>query len=42
MQDTIVGFIFANRGLCVEAASSYFLPRLVGMSRYVVPCDLVL
>ncbi|KAF2719834.1 ClpP/crotonase [Polychaeton citri CBS 116435] len=28
-----VGFVFARRGLVMEAASSYFLPRLVGMSK---------
>lgn len=28
-----ISFAFARRGLTMEAASSYFLPRLVGMSR---------
>lgn len=28
-----IGFVFARRGLIMEAASSYFLPKLVGMSR---------
>lgn len=28
-----ISFAFARRGLVMEAASSYFLPRLVGMSR---------
>jgi enoyl-CoA hydratase/carnithine racemase len=28
-----IGFVFARRGLVMEAASSYFLPRLVGHSR---------
>ncbi|KAH9823730.1 Enoyl-CoA hydratase [Teratosphaeria destructans] len=28
-----IGFVFARRGLIMEAASSYFLPRLIGMSR---------
>ncbi|KAF2770259.1 ClpP/crotonase [Teratosphaeria nubilosa] len=28
-----IGFVFARRGLVMEAASSYFLPRLIGMSR---------
>jgi enoyl-CoA hydratase/carnithine racemase len=32
-EDTIVGFIFAQRGLSVEACSSFFLPRLVGMTK---------
>ncbi|KAH6708935.1 ClpP/crotonase-like domain-containing protein [Leptodontidium sp. MPI-SDFR-AT-0119] len=30
---TKISFAFARRGLVMEAASSYFLPRLVGMSR---------
>ena len=29
-EDTTVGFVFARRGLSVEGASSFFLPRLVG------------
>jgi len=28
-----IGFVFASRGLVPEAASSWFLPRLVGISR---------
>lgn len=28
-----IGFVFARRGLVMEACSSYFLPRLVGHSR---------
>jgi enoyl-CoA hydratase/carnithine racemase len=28
-----IGFVFARRGLILEACSSYFLPRLIGMSR---------
>ncbi|KAG0647533.1 Enoyl-Hydratase AKT3-1 [Hyphodiscus hymeniophilus] len=27
------GFVFGRRGLCMEACSSFFLPRLVGTSR---------
>jgi enoyl-CoA hydratase/carnithine racemase len=27
------GFVFARRGICMEAASSWFLPRLVGPSQ---------
>jgi enoyl-CoA hydratase/carnithine racemase len=30
-----VGFVFARRGLVMEACSSFFLPRLVGYSRAV-------
>ncbi|POS76489.1 enoyl-CoA hydratase [Diaporthe helianthi] len=30
-----VGFVFARRGLVMEACSSFFLPRLVGFSRAV-------
>ncbi|MET0249364.1 MAG: crotonase/enoyl-CoA hydratase family protein [Sphingobium sp.] len=30
-----IGFVFARRGIVPEAASSYFLPRLVGISRAV-------
>jgi enoyl-CoA hydratase/carnithine racemase len=32
-KDAKVGFVFARRGLVMEAASSYFLPRLIGMSK---------
>jgi enoyl-CoA hydratase/carnithine racemase len=28
-----IGFVFACRGLVLEACSSYFLPRLIGISR---------
>lgn len=28
-----IGFVFARRGLVMEAASSYFLPHLIGLSR---------
>ncbi|MEL6979945.1 MAG: enoyl-CoA hydratase-related protein [Pseudomonadota bacterium] len=28
-----VGFVFAKLGICLEACSSWFLPRLVGMER---------
>ncbi|WP_347312816.1 enoyl-CoA hydratase-related protein [Defluviimonas sp. SAOS-178_SWC] len=28
-----VGFVFSRLGICTEACSSWFLPRLVGMSR---------
>jgi enoyl-CoA hydratase/carnithine racemase len=28
-----IGFVFARRGLVMEAASSYFLPRLLGYSK---------
>ena len=28
-----IGFVFARRGLVMEAASSFFLPRLIGYSR---------
>src|SRR5262245_63287214 len=31
--DARFGFVFARRGICMEAASSYFLPRVVGVSR---------
>jgi enoyl-CoA hydratase/carnithine racemase len=27
------GFVFAKRGICLDAASSWFLPRAVGLSR---------
>jgi enoyl-CoA hydratase/carnithine racemase len=27
------GFVFSRRGMCVDAASSWFLPRAVGLSR---------
>jgi enoyl-CoA hydratase/carnithine racemase len=28
-----VGFVFSQRGVVMEAASSFFLPRLIGYSR---------
>lgn len=28
-----IGFVFSRRGLVMEAVSSFFLPRLIGMSR---------
>lgn len=28
-----IGFVFARRGIVMEAASSYYLPRLIGHSR---------
>ncbi|KAA8574901.1 hypothetical protein EYC84_004139 [Monilinia fructicola] len=28
-----IGFVFARRGIIMEACSSYFLPRLIGLSR---------
>jgi len=27
------GYVFSRRGMCMDAASSWFLPRIVGMSR---------
>jgi enoyl-CoA hydratase/carnithine racemase len=32
-QKAKIGFVFARRGIVMEAASSYFLPRLIGFSR---------
>ena len=32
-EDAKLGFVFARRGLVPEAASSWFLPRIVGISR---------
>ena len=32
------GFVFARRGIVPEAASSYFLPRIVGISRALTWC----
>ncbi|WP_042337740.1 enoyl-CoA hydratase-related protein [Paraburkholderia ferrariae] len=34
-QSAKVGFIFARRGICNECCSSFFLPRVVGISRAV-------
>ncbi|MFI5316526.1 MAG: crotonase/enoyl-CoA hydratase family protein [Myxococcota bacterium] len=31
--DARFGFVFARRGICLEACSSWFLPRAVGVSR---------
>jgi len=31
--DARFGFVFARRGICLEAASSWFLPRVVGVSQ---------
>lgn len=28
-----IGFVFSRRGIVMEAASSYFLPKLIGLSR---------
>lgn len=33
-----IGFVFARRGIVPEAASSWFLPRLVGISRAIEWC----
>lgn len=33
-----IGFVFAKRGIVPEAASSYFLPRLVGISKAMEWC----
>ncbi|KAI9016750.1 enoyl-CoA hydratase [Hyaloraphidium curvatum] len=32
-RDALIGFVFTQRGLVPEAASTYFLPRLIGHSR---------
>jgi enoyl-CoA hydratase/carnithine racemase len=37
-EDTRIGFVFARRGIVPEAASSWFLPRLVGVSRALEWC----
>lgn len=37
-QKARVGFVFARRGIVPEAASSYFLPRVVGISRALEWC----
>jgi enoyl-CoA hydratase/carnithine racemase len=31
--DAKVGFVFSQRGVVMEAASSFFLPRLIGHSK---------
>jgi enoyl-CoA hydratase/carnithine racemase len=37
-EGTKIGFVFAGRGLVPEAASSWFLPRIVGISRAMEWC----
>ncbi|KAL7786305.1 putative enoyl-CoA hydratase/isomerase [Trichoderma ceciliae] len=32
-KDAKIGFVFGRRGFCLEACSSFFLPRLVGSSK---------
>ncbi|KAK3072218.1 hypothetical protein LTR53_007210 [Teratosphaeriaceae sp. CCFEE 6253] len=32
-KDAKIGFVFARRGLIMEACSSFFLPRLIGMAK---------
>lgn len=32
-KDAKVGFVFGRRGFCMEACSSFYLPRLIGVSR---------
>lgn len=32
-EDAKIGFVFAQRGIVPEAASSYFLPKLIGHSK---------
>jgi enoyl-CoA hydratase/carnithine racemase len=32
-----IGFVFARRGIVIEAISSYFLPRLIAV--YPASCD---
>jgi len=32
-EDARIGFVFARRGIIPEACSSWFLPRVVGISR---------
>ena len=32
-RDAKIGFVFARRGLVMEACSSFYLPRLIGHSR---------
>lgn len=32
-RDAKIGFVFARRGLIMEACSSFFLPKLIGLSR---------
>lgn len=37
-KDAKIGFVFARRGIVPEAASSYFLPRLIGHSKALELC----
>lgn len=37
-EDAKIGFVFARRGIVPEAASSYFLPRIVGISKAAELC----
>src|SRR3954454_17697937 len=37
-EDAKIGFVFARRGITPEAASSWFLPRLVGISQAMEWC----
>jgi enoyl-CoA hydratase/carnithine racemase len=32
-EDAKIGFVFAQRGVCLEACSSWFLPRIVGLAK---------
>jgi enoyl-CoA hydratase/carnithine racemase len=32
-QDARIGFVFSRRGMCLDGAASWFLPRAVGMTR---------
>ncbi|RFU75552.1 enoyl- hydratase [Trichoderma arundinaceum] len=32
-KDAKIGFVFSQRGFCLEACSSFFLPRLIGTSK---------
>jgi len=32
-EDARIGFVFARRGVVLEACSSWFLPRIVGISK---------
>ncbi|KAJ3116412.1 hypothetical protein HK100_001078 [Physocladia obscura] len=38
VKDAKIGFVFNKRGICMEACSNYFLPRLVGHSRALELC----
>eukprot|EP00002_Diphylleia_rotans_P011418 TRINITY_DN2259_c0_g1_i1.p1 TRINITY_DN2259_c0_g1~~TRINITY_DN2259_c0_g1_i1.p1 ORF type:complete len:303 (+),score=49.33 TRINITY_DN2259_c0_g1_i1:185-1093(+) len=37
-EDAKIGFVFARRGIIPEAASSYFLPRIVGINKALEWC----